>query len=125
MDAPERPPVTDSPWFWVMIFALMAVGALAAIGGKYGRRQATIERQFQARTRVAQQHDTGNKLAGDARTEPQDVPREFARPDDTLIPLWPLASLLILVAFFAGIMLVRGRDRPARLSITNRHELSG
>jgi hypothetical protein len=112
MEASQRPPLTDSPWFWVMMFSFMAVGALAAIGGKYGRRQATIERQFQARTRIAQQQAVENSSAGDARTNQQTDQSDFATSGDTVIPLWPLASLLILVALFAGFMLVLGRRRP-------------
>jgi hypothetical protein len=100
------------------MFSFMALGALLAIGGKYGRRQATIERQFQARTRIAEERAAENNLAKDTRTNQRTDRRGFATPDDTLIPLWPLASLLILVALFAGIMLVRGnrgRGRPGSL----------
>jgi hypothetical protein len=107
-----KSPVTDSPWFWVMMFSLMALGALVAIGGKYGRRQAAIERQYQARTRVAEQQASANNSAADARLNEQASARNFAAPDDTLIPLWPLAVVLILVSLFAAIMLARGRGRP-------------
>jgi hypothetical protein len=115
MDARESSPLTDSPWFWVMIFSLMAIGALAAIGGKYGRRQATIERQFQARTRIAQHSTAQNNSPGDTRTGQLVDQHGYAAPGDTLIPLWPLASLLLLVALFAGIMLARSRGRPDSL----------
>jgi hypothetical protein len=115
MDARERSPVTDSPWFWVMMFSLMALGALLAIGGKYGRRQAAIERQFQARTRVAEQQADANNSPASARLEGQIPSRDFATPSDTLIPLWPLAVVLLVVALFAAIMLVRGRERPVSL----------
>src|SRR5688572_19157293 len=99
MDAHERPPVTDSPWFWVLIFSLMALGALVAIGGKYGRRQSAIERQYQARERIAQQRAAANNSADAERNEVQESPpRDFASPGDTLIPLWPLAALLIVIA---------------------------
>ena len=122
MEASDRDPVTDSPWFWVMLFSLMALGALAAIGGKYGRRQAVIERQYQARTRVAEQKVNANNPAGDIRIDEQGTSRAFATPGDTLIPLWPLAAVLILVALFAGVMLFRGRGRPG--SLADEHPLS-
>jgi hypothetical protein len=109
MQASDPPSLTDSPWFWVVIFSLMALGALAAIGGKYGRRQAVIERQYQVRTRVAEQQASANRSAADTRTNKQTPSRDFAAPGDTLIPLWPLAIVLVLVALFAGGMLVRGR----------------
>ncbi len=115
MDPQPSSPVTDSPWFWVMMFSLMALAALTAIGGKYGRRQATIERQYQARTRVAEQQANENNSTADTRTDQQTAPRDFATPADTLIPLWPLAVVLLLVALSAGFMLVRGRRRPGLL----------
>jgi hypothetical protein len=112
MEASQRRSVTDSPWFWVMIFALMSLGALAAISGKYGRRQAVIERQYQARQRIAAMRAAENNSASAtqdvAQARPEDQ-RAFATPDDTLIVLWPLAVVLFAVAVFAVIMLVRGR----------------
>jgi hypothetical protein len=105
MDA--RPPITDSPWFWVLMFSVMGFGALAAISGKYGQRQAGIERQYQARERVAEAGPQGAA---------QIAPRPYATPGNTLIPLWPLAVVLGAGAIVATAMLVRnglrGRGRP-------------
>lgn len=111
-------PVSDSPWFWVMLFALMAVGAIVAIGGKYGRRQAGIERQFQARQRINEQQADGNNRANAARTTSEKETasrREFSQPGETLVPLWPLAALLVLIALFAAGMLWRSRRQTAPL----------
>jgi hypothetical protein len=117
MDASERTPVTDSPWFWVLMFSVMALGALMAIGGKYGRRQSAVERQYQARERIAQQQAAGNNSAAAERNDSQkSPPRHFASPGDTLIPLWPLAALLLVVALFALVMLFQGRGRPGSLN---------
>jgi hypothetical protein len=117
MSESTRPPVTDSPWFWVMMFSLMALGALLAIGGKYGRRQAAIERQYQARTRVAEQLTGDNRPAGDGRITDQAGRRAFATPSDPLIPLWPLSTVLVAVAVFAAVLLVRSRrPRPAAVA---------
>jgi hypothetical protein len=98
-----KSPLTDSPWFWVLLFSLMGLGALAAISGKYGQRQSRLERQYQARERIAE--DT----VGDPAL------REYSSPAGTLIPLWPLAVVLGGVAMTAGVMLMRerrGRGRP-------------
>ena len=46
--------ITDSPWFWAYLFGTAALIALALAGGKYGPRQAQIEREFQGRQRSAQ-----------------------------------------------------------------------
>jgi hypothetical protein len=63
MSAPDQwynpgmsPPrtITDSPWFWVYLFGTAALIALALISPKFGPRQAQIEREYQGRTRAAQ-----------------------------------------------------------------------
>jgi hypothetical protein len=105
----QSPPITDSPWFWVLVFSLMGLGALAAISGQYGKRQSRLERQYQARERIAE----------DAVGDPGR--REYSTSDATLIPLWPLAVGLGGVVLFASVMLVRerlnrGRGRPGSLA---------
>ena len=52
MNAPPR--MTDSPWFWAYLFGTAALLALALAGPKFGPRQAQIEREYQGRTRAAQ-----------------------------------------------------------------------
>jgi hypothetical protein len=42
--------------------------------------------------------------------------REFASPGDNLIPLWPLAAILVLISIFSVAMLSRGRGRPGSLA---------
>ncbi|MEX2306301.1 MAG: hypothetical protein WD738_01835 [Pirellulales bacterium] len=115
METTHRSPITDSPWFWVLIFAGMALAALLAIGPKYGGRQARLELQYQARERIAAERAAGNIDAKTERTNDQAERRDFASPDDTLIPLWPLALILSVVVIFSAIMLIRGRRRPGAL----------
>jgi hypothetical protein len=105
-----KAPITDSPWFWVLVFSLMGLGALVAIGGKYSQRQSRLERQYQARERVRE----------DALDDP--ARREYSSPEQTLIPLWPLAILLIAVAAGAAVMLDRERrgSRRAGSSLNER-----
>jgi hypothetical protein len=102
----QKSPITDSPWFWVLVFSLMGLVALVAISGQYGKRQSRLERQYQARERIA----------ADAVEDPQR--REYSTPGDTLIAIWPLAVVLAGVAVFAIVMLsreFRGRGRPGSL----------
>jgi hypothetical protein len=47
-------PLTDSPWLWVYLFGTAALIALALAVPKFGPRQAQIEREYQGRTRAAQ-----------------------------------------------------------------------
>ncbi len=91
----KQAPITDSPWYWVLVFSLMGLIALGAISGQYGKRQARLERQYQARERIR------DDAVGDSER------REYASSDDTLVPLWPLAIPLLSAAAFAAVMLRR------------------
>jgi hypothetical protein len=102
------PSLTDSPWFWVLAFSLMAMLALVAIGAKYGRRQTRLELQYQARDRIAERRAAANNSDAAGRSDDQTSRREYATPGNNLIPLWPLAVLLFLVSIFSAIMLGRG-----------------
>ena len=87
-----------------MLFAVFGLAALVAIGGRYGRRQAGIERKYQARERVTQAEVEQNSVQES---------RGYSDPDATLIPLWPLAIVLIVVALVASYMLwKRGLSHP-------------
>ncbi len=118
MNSEEQVSITDSPWFWVLAFSLMGLLALAVIGGKYNRRQANIERQYQARERVAEKLAAENNPAAAERIDHPNAHRAYATPGEGLIPIWPLAALLGLILFVAATMLYRngrGRGRPGSL----------
>lgn len=97
MTTSVRPPITDSPWFWVLLFSVVACFAVAAISGQYGKRQARLERQYQARERIAEH-------AVDDPTR-----RAYSSPEATLVPIWPLALTLGAVGLVAALMLWRER----------------
>ena len=101
--------LTDSPWFWALAFSLVGLLALAVIGfsGKYGKRQAGIERQYQARERVAEKLTSENNPDVAGRIDQSEVRRPFATPGNNLITTWPLAALLGIVAVVAALMLYR------------------
>jgi hypothetical protein len=127
MSNAETPTLTDSPWFWVLMFSLVALLALGVIAGsgRYGRRQATLERQYQARQRVAEKlverdHYGNpvpvNKTPRIPRTQDDVVPLPYATPENTLLPLWPLAALLVMIAAAAGLILRREYHRSVSLA---------
>jgi len=99
-------PLTDSPWFWGLIFSVVGLIALVVISGQYGKRQARIERQYQARERI------GDNAVNDP-TRP-----EYATPDNTLVPIWPLGVLLVAAAVCAAVMLHRERAQVASVAST-------
>ncbi len=115
MNQPASAPVTDSPWFWILAFSLAGLLALAVIGGKYSRRQTNIERNYQARERVAQrvtaEAQAANNSGAASRTDDSEARREYASPGNRLVPIWPLAVLLTLVSIAAAGMLYRQRAK--------------
>jgi len=115
MSSELRSPVTDSPWFWVLMFSGMALAALLAIGPKYGGRQARLERQYQARERIAERRDANNETAR-VRTSDQAERRDFASAEETLVPLWPLALLLSVVVILSVGGVAPARTKPDNLA---------
>ena len=111
MSPEEKPPITDSPWFWLLLFSAVGLLALGAISGQYGKRQARLERQYQARERI-QNDEIGEEAAADPAR------RDYSSPEKTLVPIWPLAVLLGGVIVFSAVMLRRDHQRRP-------HELHG
>jgi len=110
----QSPPVTDSPWFWVLVFVLVGLVGLAAIHDKYGKRQAGIERQYQARERTAEQVAAVGKADSGGGTAAEDVPLPaYATPGHNLISILPLFAILAVIGIIAAIMLSRERKRLA------------
>jgi hypothetical protein len=108
----DLPPVTDSPWFWALVFSVVGMAALAIICGKYGKRQAGIERQFQARERTAEQVAAVGEDGTIADKASQDVPiPQYSDAGRLLISIWPLFVVLSAVGVLAAIMLSRERKR--------------
>ena len=102
--SPQREPITDSPWFWLYLFATVALILLVVFRGKLDMRQANIERQHQAR-------QIANQLPGNSDAVKVDV----STPGNTLIGLNYLFAILgILVSIgWARLWYVRFRKPPA------------
>jgi hypothetical protein len=111
-----KQPLTDSPWFWVLAFALVGLLALAVMSPKYGRRQANIERQYQARERVAERITAENNPDAAQRIDNLEARQPYVTTSEKLIPIWPLAVLLALVSLLAAVMLWRMRGRGPLVS---------
>jgi hypothetical protein len=110
----EKPiaPITDSPWLWFALFSAVGLAALLATGGKFGKRQAGIERKYQARAAVAsgqvriEETGTGERRAAGAP--------EYTTPERPAIPVWPLEIILAVICAGSFGLLLRQRMRPAR-----------
>ena len=102
----------ESGWFYAAWFSLFAAAVLFIGQHKYGERQAGIERRFQARSQPLSVPE-GELASGDtARAEDY-----YSTPEDTVIPLWPLATLLfVLAAVFATLAVRAGWQTAAEVA---------
>ena len=98
------PPVTDSPWFWICLFGTFGLVMLVAMDAKYAQRQAQIERQYQGRTRAAQQR------AGETPSTPMSTRHQT---QITLKPLYPVLAMFVLAGW---ILFWWARLRPGMIS---------
>jgi len=53
--APPKAPLAESPWFWLALFAGMALFALVVIQGKYTRRQGRLDQRYIDKLEAQQQ----------------------------------------------------------------------
>jgi hypothetical protein len=104
-----KPPVTDSPWLWFALFTAVGLAALLATGGKFGKRQASIENKYQARSAIA----SGTlEIRDDGSGEKRAVGTpNYSTPDKPVIPLWPLEILIGVIFVGSTTMLIRERSR--------------
>jgi len=95
-----RPPLTDSPFFWLYLFATTALIGVTVIGPKFSQRQAQIERQFQGRSRAEQ------VKAG------QNPDVELSKPGETRWNLGPMLGVLSFIAIGGWVLHWYHRYRP-------------
>jgi hypothetical protein len=116
MPSSNQPPsVTDSPWFWVMLFSLGGLAALATIGPKFEQREASIEQKFHARERglgreaIEPSNDesapTDGKSPGPDKAPPDSQPT--APPWQPIFTITPIAFILAAIAIIAMFNVLR------------------
>ena len=105
----SRQPITDSPWFWFSLFTAVGLCALLATGGKFGKRQASLENRYQARSAIAR-GTLEVRDGGDGEKQAVGTPN-YSTPDNPVIPLWPLEILLATIFVGSFTMLLRERFR--------------
>ncbi len=102
----NQPPITDSPWLWFALFSAAGLAALLATGGKFGDRQAQVERKGQAHEAVVAGIDVVEDATG--RKTVKDAP-EYSSPGNIKIRLAPLAVTVGTVCLLSLAMLARER----------------
>ncbi len=107
---PSPQSVTETPWFWVMLFSLAALAAMATIGPKFERREQVIETKFHARERGL--HREGYEQPGD------DAVAEAPEwnPIFTLGPIMAAIGLVAIVSLVGVIRFQRRQIKVARVA---------
>lgn len=106
-----RPPLTDSGWFWAMLFSMMALAGVAVISPKWDWRQRQLEGRFLGRQQAAverQRRAAGLEAVDLAETA---ADREAVAPG-RIVPAWTLPTLAAIAAASSAAMLWRERRRP-------------
>lgn len=109
----SRQPISDSPWFWLYLFATGGLISLVLITPKFSQRQVEIERQAQGRERAFQSR------AGEQPTT------AMSTRGDTVITLWPLYCLLGAMLTVGWVILWWNRFRSGRLAQVEGESVQG
>jgi hypothetical protein len=98
--------LTDSPWFWGLMFSVMALVGIGLIAPKFDKRQRQVEGRFLGRQQSAIERE--RRAAGlppvDLADTAQD--RELVAPQ-RIVPLWTLAIAAGAAAAGSAVMLRR------------------
>jgi hypothetical protein len=95
-----RAKLTDSPWFWIELFALVAMIGVIVISPKFLLRQGQLERRLEGRQHALERD--GETLPEATQAAPLEERRNRVRTS-------PLLILLALVVIVAHVALLRQR----------------
>jgi hypothetical protein len=98
--ASPPPKLTDSPWFWLMIFSATAMFLATLIGPKYAARMARKERMMSANEAIAVAREAGVRPAEVEHASPPVVP--YADEDYLEKPKFNLIYVLLVALMLAG-----------------------
>ena len=102
--------LTDSPWFWAMVFSAMGVVLLLAISPKYAKRQGRLELQYQAHQEIARRQVEGSSAMREPGEEGSAAPPGLG---ELIIPLRPLMLVFVVLFAISAGMLYRARRAMA------------
>lgn len=102
------PPLTDSGWFWAMLFSLTALAAIAVIGPKWDWRQRQIEGRYLGREQAAAERQRRAEGLAPVDLADSAADRDAVAPG-RIVPAWTLATLATAAAAASSLMLWRER----------------
>ena len=102
----NQSPITDSPWLWFSLFTSVGLATLLLTGGKFGDRQAQVERKGQAHEAVVEGIEVHQDAMG--RKTVENAP-DYSSPGNIKIRLLPLAITVGTVLVLSLAMLARER----------------
>jgi hypothetical protein len=111
MQPPTARPITDSPWFWALVFSAAGLVCVLVIMPQYEKRQRRLEMQYMAREEILRRQAEGEPAAREAGQEGEAAPPAVG---ELIIPIWPLASLCVAGMGLASYMLWKSRFAAAR-----------
>lgn len=118
---PDGSRITDSPWFWGLLFATTAFIGSGLIAGKFDRRQRQIEGRFLGRQEAARERSRRAAGLPPVDLAAEALEREVVAPD-RIVPLWTLTTSAALAALGCGGMLTRDVVRRRQPSTVRRRE---
>ena len=104
----SRPPLTDSGWFWALMFSLMALVAIAVIGPKWDWRQRQLEGRYLGRAQAAAERQRRAEGLAPVDLAETAADREAVAPG-RIVPAWTLVMLAATAAAASAAMLWRER----------------
>lgn len=106
--AKPRPPLTDSGWFWALMFSATALAGLGLIGPKWDWRQRQLESRYLGRAQAAAERQRRAVGLDPVDLADSAVDRELAAPA-RIVPAWTLAALAAAGVIASAGMLWRER----------------
>lgn len=121
VESRESGSLAESPWFWVILFASMALAALVVVGPKYKLRQARLEQRYDNRIRAEaakQQRPSSDEqaAASNGGLEQPEMVGPGMTDVEPVAALWPLKILLIIVIVVSAVAWILTARRHAAQS---------